>query len=240
LAETIEGRRDWRSYFDAVCDRVGPTDFFHQVGRTIGGRPVGDEQIALTVEATAAALQLTRSDCLLDLCCGNGLVTACLALHCKQCFGVDFSLPLIEVARSRHHLPGLEYIHSAVDELTAVHLRGWRPTKVAMIFAAQHFTADSMSRVIAAVSRLTAHRAPFFLDDVPDVDRLTRFYNTPERLAEYKRRRADGTEAIGTWWSRVHLIELFREHGYTAEAFEQPANRSAAHYRFSLLARPRI
>jgi hypothetical protein len=161
-----------------------------------------------------------------------------LALQCSYTIGVDFNQDLIEIAREKQVTRGLEYVHCSVTDLTAAHLHGHQPTKVCMIAALQHFTVSGAATIVSTVSSLTDHAAPFYVDDVPDVDCLWRFYDTPERRADYEQRKAAGTEAIGTWWNRQHLVELFEAHGYRAEAFDQDPRRSGAHYRFALLARP--
>ena len=72
--ESIENERDWYAYWNAVSERSGPEEFFQQVGRTVGGRPTDPRQIEFAVSAARSALDLNASDCLLDLCCGNGLL----------------------------------------------------------------------------------------------------------------------------------------------------------------------
>jgi hypothetical protein len=77
-----------------------------------------------------------------------------------------------------------------------------------------------------------------FFTDIPDAGRLRAFYDTPERWAEFERRRAEGTEALGMWWDREHLTRIFEAHGY-AVALSMDPQRFTAHYRFDLLATPR-
>jgi cyclopropane fatty-acyl-phospholipid synthase-like methyltransferase len=237
VADTIESERDWRAYFNSLGERVGPQDLFRQVGRTIGGEPMNDQQILFLVEDTCAALDLNAGDCLLDLCCGNGQVTVQLAAVCSSTVAVDASEFLIDVAR-RYRPPAVQYVNCSVTELTIAQLGGWRPSKICMLAALQHFTVTSLTQLIRALGAITGHGVPLYFADVPDVDHLFDFYNTRERRADYERRKAAGTEAIGTWWSTGHLAELFASHGYSAEVRNQDRRRSGTHYRFDLLARP--
>ena len=57
---------------------------------------------------------------------------------------------------------------------------------------------------------------------------------------EFERRRATGTEAIGTWWERDHVVGLIEAAGYAAEIIDPDLDRFTAHYRFDLLARLRL
>lgn len=199
---------------------------------------MSDRQILLLVEETRAALDLNASDRLLDLCCGNGQVTVLLAANCASSFAVDTSEYLIDVARRYRAMPALQYIHCSVTELTIAQFGGWRPSKICMLAALQHFTVMSLTQLIDALGAITDHLVPLYFADVPDVDHLYDFYNTPERRADYEQRKAAGTEAIGTWWNTRHLVDLFASQGYSAEIRDQDRRRFGAHYRFDLLARP--
>ena len=236
--ETIESGRDWDAYWNMVNDRSGPEEFCRQVDRTIGGRPTGPEQIELAVSAVRSALDLNSSDCLLDLCCGNGLLTIRLAAACRFTYGVDFSRDLIEIARRYHAGAAVCYVHCPVTDLNTTRLGRYRPSKVCMIGALQYITAAVLERLLAVLGTVTDDLAPIYFHDVPDADRLYNFYDTPERRIDYQLRRAAGTEAIGTWWSRRHLTDLLKTHGYVAEIFAQNPRCSGAHYRFDILAKP--
>jgi cyclopropane fatty-acyl-phospholipid synthase-like methyltransferase len=236
VTATIGTKRDWHAHWSAVGDRVGPREFLRQVERTVGGQPRDD--ISLALDAVSAALDLRASDCLLDLCCGNGLLTVRLAAGCRWTYGVDFSQYLIEVARSYHTGPTIKYIHSSVTELTASQLDGRRPNKVSMTGAVQYLTEGQLEQLLKMLRNVTAGAADLFFADVPDVSRLPHFYDTAERRAEFERRARAGTEAIGTWWSRQDLAQRFEAYGYVTEFREADPRRLGAHYRFDLFARP--
>lgn len=238
MAETIENERDWRAHWNAVHRWAGPEEFFEQVKRTVRGRPMSERQIALSAEVAWTALDLNPSDTLLDLGCGNGLVTIRLAKACRAVYAVDYSTDLIEIARRSHAAPNLTYVHCDATELTAARLDNLRPTKVAMLAGLQYFTVVMVERLLATIGTLTGGLAPVFFSDVPDVVHLQDFYDTPERWAYYEQQRAMGTEPMGTWWDRRHLAELLRPAGYAAEFRDQQADRYAYYHRFDLLARP--
>lgn len=85
--------------------------------------------------------------------------------------------------------------------------------------------------------RLSTADLELLFTAVSDADKLDRFYNTPERRAEYERRSAAGNEAIGTWWNRDHLISIFLGAGYVANAIDLDPTLTSARYRFDVLAR---
>ena len=239
MSDTIETERDWGRYFADAVSRVGPKEFLAQVGYTINGQAIEPAQIELTAQAIRQGLAIGPSDIVLDLCCGNGLVTHRIAAVAQRIYGVDFSHELIEVARRHFSGVNLAYVCRPVTELTAADLGGDRITKAYMAAALQHFTRQSVGTLMEIIRTLSGASAPIYFTDVPDVAHLFDFYNTPERRAEYERRRAAGTEAIGTWWNKKDLAELITQSGYEAIIVPQNPARFGAHYRFDLLARPR-
>ncbi len=238
MTGTLESRRDWSSHWATIGARAAPDDFFAQVERTVGGKPVPAEQISLLVEAVSAGLQLGRGDILLDLCCGNGMVTRALAARCRAVTGIDYAGDLIALARRHHRAENIDYVSGAVGELSLSDCRFGPPSKVCMNAGLQYFRDAMMRELLRVLVPITGGRAPLYFSDVPDADRLFDFYDTPERRADLEQRLAAGTEAVGTWWSRQHLERLREEAGYGAVFIEQDPRRLTARYRFDLLARP--
>ena len=235
--ETIEDHRDWRGFWESIGERTSRDDHFGQVGRTVGGKPVSSEQTPLLVEAIRQALELEPSDVLLDLCCGNGLITVALAPLCRWIVAADFSLELIDTARERFSAANIVYLHRAVEELEAGDFTHGAPTKVCMNGALQHFTEAGLNEVLTTIGRLRNDRLVLSFTDVPDADRLSAFYDSPERRAAYERRRAEGSDAMGTWWSREHLAAIMEAAGYEVSFPPHDPRRFTSHYRFDLCAR---
>jgi SAM-dependent methyltransferase len=237
MIDTIETERDWSSHWAEAASRVGREEYLAQVGYTINGQPIEPIQVDLIEQAIRRSLAIAPSDILLDLCCGNGLVTKRIAAVALRVYGVDFSPALIEVARRQFSGPNIAYVCRSATDLGVVDVGGDRITKVYMAFALQYFTQESV-RSLVSTGALGGLRVPIYFTDIPDVDHLYDFYNTPGRRAEYQRRRAAGTEAIGTWWSKQALAKLLEQSGYAVDIVPQNPERYGAHYRFDLLARP--
>ena len=73
----------WEIHFDSNS-KTSDGSLFKQVGKTVNGLDVAIYQINLIVENIANALQLKTSDTIIDLCCGNGLITRQLAPLVKK------------------------------------------------------------------------------------------------------------------------------------------------------------
>jgi cyclopropane fatty-acyl-phospholipid synthase-like methyltransferase len=238
VTKNTETKKDWRTYWAGAVERTGPEEFVAQVGYTIGGQPIEAIQQDEIEQAVREGLAFVSSDIVLDLCCGNGFMTKRIAAGVQHVYAVDFSSALIDVACRHFARSNTTFICRAAADLTSADVRGNRITKVYMLAALQYFDEESVATLMNTIRELSGGAAPIYFTDIPDVDHLWDFYNTPERRAEYERRCAAGTEAIGTWWSKQTLTELLRRSGYAVDIVSQDAIRFGAHYRFDLLARP--
>jgi SAM-dependent methyltransferase len=236
MKKTIESTRDWRTYWAHAVEKAGTGDLFQQVDRTIGGKSEPDEQIEIHLKSISDLLKLNKTDVLLDLCCGNGIVTARLASLCSTVIGIDYSGELIEVAKERNTASNIVYICSSVEDMPDLQLPTTGSTKVCMNAGLQYFTGPMMHRLLVCLRRLACVDVTLLFTAVPDVEKLDIFYNTPERRDEYDRRSAAGNEAIGTWWDRTDLISIFQQEGYDARAVDQNSSLITSHYRFDVLA----
>jgi 2-polyprenyl-3-methyl-5-hydroxy-6-metoxy-1,4-benzoquinol methylase len=85
----------WKDYYNAKAEKF-PQSPLRQVDRTLDGREMSQAQLDLTIEAVIQALELCHTDRVVDLCCGNGLITRAIAQQVASVVAVDFSEKLIE------------------------------------------------------------------------------------------------------------------------------------------------
>src|SRR5579872_5262431 len=90
---------DVREFYEKHARSRDPKDFQSQVLRAPHGRPVGSEQVDMLVDAIARGLDIKADDVVLDLCCGNGVITDRIFAQCSGGVGVDFTPYLIDVAK---------------------------------------------------------------------------------------------------------------------------------------------
>ena len=100
--------RNWHEYWNHA-PQVFERDPLRQVGKTVGGQPIDRDQLPVVVDSIVEQLNIGAGDTVLDLCCGNGILTYALARYCARIRGIDFSPPLIETAPAElqcreHHL----------------------------------------------------------------------------------------------------------------------------------------
>ena len=224
---------NWFDYWNEA-PLLRDSDPLKQVGKTVNGVPISPAQFAAIVQDIREKLDLAAGDVLLDLCCGNGAITFELAPACSSIVAVDFSAPLISVARDRFASPRIEYVLADVCELPAG-VTQRRFSKICMYEGLQHLSLEQAQSLLQGLDALAGPRPTMLLGSVPDAARIWDFYDTPQRRADYERRLQAGTEAIGHWWDRGELTELLRAHGYAASFLSQPPTSHGAHYRIDVL-----
>jgi hypothetical protein len=211
-------------------------DFWGQVRRTVNGKPVGEEQIAMIVDAVRAGLDLNATDCLLDLCCGNGALTTRIFAHCRGGLGVDFAGVLIEVAQVNFSRPGRdEYLLEDVEAFVNSSVDTERFTK-GLCYGSFQYLPESKARAVLSGLRV---RFPgisrMFIGNLPDRERISSFYRDvgiPEGRTD------DPGSPVGIWRTQSQFADLAHSTGWDAEFRQMPAAYYAAHYRFDAVLIP--
>jgi len=225
---------DWREYWDEFPKGFTDGDFCRQVGRTAnGGMPTPTREIETVIDEVVSLLDLGPQDHLLDLCCGNGLLTARFAEHCEEVVGVDFSEPMLRIAREHHAGSNIRYVEGSVLDLDRCLDR--RFDKICMVESLAYFGPDDLSRILHGVSAGNALHTTLLFSGVLNDEAKWSFFNTPERRAVYEEQQKQGKEIMGRWWTRSEIDEIAARHGYKAEFSAQDARLNTAHYRFNLL-----
>ncbi|MDR2510287.1 MAG: methyltransferase domain-containing protein [Spirochaetaceae bacterium] len=105
----------WKGVWNAV-DPALPEQV--QVGRTVKKKPVEDDVILRTVDFVEKQMGLDEKSDLLELCCGNGVMTIPLARKVRSVLAVDFSEPLIHRLQERIHEERLSNIKTLIMNVT--------------------------------------------------------------------------------------------------------------------------
>lgn len=225
---------DWRDYWTQFPQEFDDVDFRRQVGRTAnGGVPTPGMELDAVVDEVISCLSLGPNDRLLDLCCGNGLLTARFAERCRQVVGVDFSEPMIRVARTHHARANTDYVEGSVLELAG--LIDGAFDKVCMIESLAYFSPDDLDLILRGLSPSGPPHAQILFSGVLDEEAKWSFFNTPERRAVYERQRKEGREVMGRWWTRAEIRKIAARYHYETEFLPQDERLNTAHYRFNVI-----
>ena len=120
---------------------------YEQVGRTLNGRPIPAGELELSVRFIRESLALDHEDVVLELCCGNGLISYELAGNVKRVIAIDFSDHLIQAAQQFRQHPNVVYgIGDALLPLQEW-LQGEAPRKFLMANALAYFDPEDFDRI---------------------------------------------------------------------------------------------
>lgn len=212
---------------------VGRDDLWGQVRRTVNGKPVSDEQIAMIIAAIRNGLQLRADDVVLDLACGNAALASYLFDDCASLTGVDFSEYLVEVAKSRFVIPGkTDFLLDDATHYVENEPEAGRFTKVLCYGSYSFFPEPDAVRVLRGLNRRFVQTSRVFIGNLPDAERASRFY---PRGKDYAPEMKDHAAQIGIWRSEAELRALASETGWRLEIALMPPEFYAAHYQFDAI-----
>ncbi len=224
---------DWQTFWNDHPAAAGETEFLVQVGHTIDGKPYDAAQFAGMVNQVRHGLDLGADDSLLDLCCGNGVITRHLAQHCRHVTGADFSAVLIDRAQRHHSAPNVSYRMLDALALESAAFPGEAPFSRICIYAAlQHFQTHQLALVLQGMLMHAAPGAIFFIGGILDQRRKDAFLDTAEKRKAYEDYRQSGRDRLGTWWQPAQLQAEAAARGLTCEIDDSSSGRPGGHYRF--------
>jgi cyclopropane fatty-acyl-phospholipid synthase-like methyltransferase len=212
------------------CD---PKDFWGQVKRTVGGKPISDEEISMIEEAVSNGLELNDSDVVLDIGCGNGALSALFFKRVKKLVGVDFSEYLISVAKGNfekepyftfHFSDALKYVkgYTAKDEVTKVLCYG----------TFHYFNREDSKEIITVLFRDYPNLKIVYLGNLPDRDRAVKYYYED---IDYIDQLDDHNSPIGLWRTKEEMMCMAGSIGWQIKFHQMPVGYYSAHYRFDAI-----
>ena len=213
-----------------------PDDFFGQVKRTVNGKPVSPEQIAMIVSAITSGLELAAGETLVDIGCGNGALSQYLFERCDLYQGVDFSEYLIEVAQKNFENPPL-HTFKLMDAVQYVETEPSpeRFEKALCYGVFSYFSPASAERLLSVLKTRFTGLKRIFIGNLPDRDLAARFYPEGE---DFTHLLDDAQSPLGIWRSQDFMRDLAASTGWNAEFRKMPDDFYASRYRFDAILTP--
>lgn len=200
------------------------------------GQPVDGSQLDVIGANIVATLDIGETDRVLDLGCGNGLVTHLVSGFAGHVTGADVSQGLLAAARTSFAGPRCDYVLCNLPQIDGIPgLEGI--AKVYCYEVLQYLTPEEVGVLLVGLRGSCAPSVRVFLGSLPDAERIRRFYDTRERWERYQALKEEKQEQIGHWWSVRELAELAAASGFSCEIRPQPESLYTAHYRFDALLR---
>ena len=220
---------DWKNFWDQFAKSDDPHE---QVAR-LSKNDLPVDIIERITRHIMDQLQITKSDSVLDVCCGNGVISKAMAGYCTHVTGVDLSPVQIQNARTAAP-ENVNFTEGDGLELSSSVSRQY--DKILCYFSFQYF--DSYQKGKQALSEMQKVLKPggkIFLGDVPDYAKRKQFYQTWDALLKKKIDRLLDRDAMGKFWQKEELDEICLSLGLKGHYLEQPEGMLYSHYRLDYL-----
>jgi ubiquinone/menaquinone biosynthesis C-methylase UbiE len=223
-----------RAFWEAQIERSHAADPLCQVMRSQHRLPVSAESFASVVEGIVAALEVEPHHRVLDLCCGNGLITAAIASRCRRLVAADFSVGmLLQVARRVR----MNHLRIAADA-NQLEVRDCVFDRILIAAALQHFDEPAIVQLFRRMFRFLRPEGSLLVTDIPDRQKMWAFFDERSREDAYFASCELGDPILGTWIEGEWLRRLATHVGFkSSEVLAQPPSYPFAHYRFDLRCR---
>ncbi len=218
-------QRFWSNYRNEVV--MSEDDLFIQAAQTINRLPIPKDMFDMMVTEIIRALNLQNNDHLVDICCGNGLLSYELAPHVSRITAVDFVPRMIANAKRFKTRANITYkIGAATDPFPTLFDSGTKPNKFLMNDSLAYFEPAELGRMLGnAIEYMRGQQFAFLLTGIPNDALKWDFYDTPERKARYveSEKSPDTThDGLGRWWHASEIEMICQTCGLRVEISDQP------------------
>tara|TARA_B100000780_G_scaffold254987_1_gene203426 strand:+ start:4587 stop:5267 length:681 start_codon:yes stop_codon:yes gene_type:complete len=192
-----------------------------------------DETLLVINEHIKTLLKLKSNDSLLDVCCGNGIVTKLLSKHCKNVIGIDFSPQLIKNAQLNNNSSSIKYIVADATQLSESTQEQF--DKIVLYFSFQYFNYEEGLRVVSEMKKRLKPNGIILLGDIPDTKFFWSYYDTfPKRFFYFKQWLFKQSK-MGKFWSEKEMMTIAKQTNLQGSFLKQKQNLPHAHYRFDFI-----
>ena len=230
----------WKDFFALYgpASATNEEDLFKQAGHTSDKQPISKEQLDRIARHIRTSLNLTQTDLLLDLCCGNGLLTAELAPYVRHVVGIDFVERNIAEAKRWKSRKNIAYtVGDAILPLPELVSDRCRPHKFLMNHSLAYFDPDQLETILRNVlQHLEGMPFSFLCAGIPNCNLKWNFYNSPQRREKYLENEClspNTNDGLGRWWSAEEISQVTSQLGLVATITNQPNELS--NYRMDAL-----
>jgi len=213
------------------------SDLLYQVALTVSGKPISKDLFNCIISDINYNLKLNNSDNLMDLCCGNGVITYEISKKVKTITGIDSSELYIENAKKYKKSKSTEYILMDIIDIDTIDtIYSQKFTKVLFYGSVAYFDKKELTIILGKLYNLTTDDVIIVIGSVLDFSKRYNFYNTLGRKCQYLFNNLLNKDfGLGNWWKQDVLLEICNEQGYNCTFLAQNPLLNTAHYRFDCI-----
>ncbi len=219
---------DWKKFWDKSATE-NSDDVIGQVQR----KDVASTM--LTVNHIVRNLEIKPIDKVLDVCCGNGIITQLISLKCDSIVGVDQSENLLKTAENDYKELNISYVNCSAKKISKV-LEKQSFDKIYLQFSFQYFDKKNEGKkVIKELLKCLKPNGKIFIGDITNHHKMFTFFNTPMKKLRYLKHRIEGRNGMGKFWKVSELDAICKTLNVKGTFLQQPKELPYAYYRFDYL-----
>tara|TARA_A100001388_G_scaffold276779_1_gene265547 strand:+ start:88 stop:780 length:693 start_codon:yes stop_codon:yes gene_type:complete len=207
-------------------------DFWGQIRRTVNGKNVSEEQIALLVKSIITNLNLNKKDNVIDLACGNGALSSKVGNFCNKIYGVDNSEYMISVAKEYFESNNILFELSEIITFLKKFPYKTSINKVLCYGSFSFFNENLSNNILRIISEIYPSVKTIFIGNLPDISKHEKFFSKYKPLdLDLK----DNNTVIGIWRSKNEFKDLCLSNGWQVSFKNMPKGFYSADYRFDAI-----
>jgi SAM-dependent methyltransferase len=217
-------------------------DLINQVGWSVQNEPLDKKLILEIVDKISNKLELSGNDRVLDLCCGNGLLTFELVSKVYSITGIDFSKAYIDNAIKYKQHPNISYHLGSVtnykDLLSSSRISDLKSgnLKILMSNSLGYFDKESLVSLLSNLDNSFDH-FKFYLTGIPNYEEHKIVFPKlkDQIIFQLKDRLLQKTKGIGHFWKERELAAIVNKFGFLSEFDFDFKIIPGQSYRFNML-----
>lgn len=223
---------NWQSYWDQQAIRH--ENPHAQVARVQGGKASNQKELVKIAAYIKETLDIQATDHVLDVCCGNGMLSHELATYCATLLGIDFSAPHVKIAKESFCADNITFLLGDARQLPGIEANTFE--KINLFFSFQYFDSyEEGEQVIIQMANKLKVGGKILIGDVPDAAKLHVFYPSFFQRLRYRLARIRGRDLMGRFWKESDMRKMAARAGLHIEKREQPKDFLYQHYRVDYL-----
>jgi cyclopropane fatty-acyl-phospholipid synthase-like methyltransferase len=208
-------------------------DFLSQIRRTVDGKPVSEEQMQLIENSIVMGLKLIKKDRVLDLACGNGVLSKRLFEKCNELHGVDLSIFLISVAQEYfQNLPKYKFSQSDIVDFLRNDSECLNFNKVLCYGSFSYLSEKEAKQTLTLLYKRYPNVSHIYIGNLPDYKKNNLFFKYSKPSEEDLRLH---TTTIGIWRSEEEFCSLSSKCGWRPTIHPMKKNFYSSSYRYDVL-----
>lgn len=197
-------KKYWTNFWIDYTKKSVNKDAQSQVLRTYSKIQIDQKIWQFTLSEIEKHFKPQKSDTILDLCGGNGLLAKEFSEQCSNLLVVDISEDLINKIDTQTY----KNITTLVADIREVHFENNLFSKIIFYAGIQYFTYKETIYLFESMYKWLKRDGVIFIGDIPDADKVFKFYNNKEREKVYFETIKNEKPIIGTWFKKDFLIKL--------------------------------